>query len=96
MKKSMLAAVVLMAVGIVVGGCNLTGKTETPEQVAKKLVVQQLAGLKADCAGLGAVVETQDEATAVVKVSGTVAIDQTVSLVKQEGRWVVAQEAGKK
>lgn len=88
--------VVMVAVAVVVGGCNLMGKSETPEQVAKQQVVQQLAGLKADCAGLAAVVEKQDETSAVVKVSGTVAIDQAISLVKQDGRWVVPSDAVKK
>ncbi len=88
MKKMVLLAGCLVL--ILVAGCDRLGLRPSPEAAAKAHVEQALAGLAADTSGLTVKVVESGADQAVVQVTGSVAIDTAVRLVRQNRQWVVA------
>ncbi len=73
----------------VVFGCA----QEQPEEAAKKIFEQQVAGhegLELDTSGLAYIIVEQEDDTALVEVSGNMAVKAEIPLVKKGGQWVMA------
>ena len=70
----------------------IAGCQQAPDAVTKQYVENRLAfnpHLKANGQTLSFEVMEQTEENAVVKVAGTVNLDGTVSLVKENGKWII-------
>jgi hypothetical protein len=88
MRKMVLLSVCLLL--FLVAGCDRLGLRSSPETVTKAHVEQILSGLGADASGLKFTIVESGDGSAVVQVSGSVAVHTAVRLVQQNKQWVVA------
>mgnify|MGYP000035347453 CR=1 FL=1 len=84
----------LMCLILVIGLAAMFGcAQEQPEEAAKKIFEQQVAGhegLELDTSGLAYIIVEQEDDTALVEVSGNMAVKAEIPLVKKGGQWVMA------
>lgn len=87
MKKAI--CVVAAAVLLLVFGCS----EQKPEEAARKIVDQQVAvhheGIELDTSKVAYKVVEQDDQTAMVEVSGNIAVKAVIPLTKKGGEWVL-------
>jgi 3-keto-L-gulonate-6-phosphate decarboxylase len=89
--KKVLCLVMAMGVLAVVGCMQ-----SKPEDAAKAFMNQQISahqGIDLDTAGLTYEITAQTDGTAKVLVSGDIAVEAELDLVKSGGKWVVAGNA---
>ena len=81
---------VMLVLGVVVMfGCA----QDEPKAVAKKIFEQQVAGhqgLELDTSGLVYTIVDQGDDTAMVEISGNMAVKAAIPLAKKGGQWVLA------
>ncbi len=79
----------LLAAGLLMIGCA----EQKPEEAARKIVDQQVAvhheGFEMDTSRVVYKVIEQDDDTAMVEVSGDIAVKAVIFLAKKEGEWVL-------
>ncbi len=79
----------LFVVGLLIVGCA----DQKPEEAARKIVDQQVAihheGFEMDTSQVAYKVVEQDGQTALVEVSGDIAVKAVIPLVKKGGDWVL-------
>ena len=86
MKKTLYLSLLLALVVMV--GCA----QEKPEAAAKKIFEQQVAshqGLELDTSGLVYTIVEQGDKSALVEVSGNMAVKAAIPLVEKKGQWVL-------
>jgi hypothetical protein len=83
----------LMCLILVLGLAGMFGcAQEQPEAAAKKVFEQQVAvheGLELDTSGLAYTLVEQEGDTALVEVSGNMAVKAEILLVKKGGQWAM-------
>lgn len=86
--KRLMCLILVIALAAMVGCAQ-----EQPEEAAKKIFEQQVAGhegLELDTSGLAYIIVAQEDETALVEVSGNMAVKAEIPLVKKGGQWVMA------
>ncbi|MBW1841369.1 MAG: hypothetical protein JRI75_06205 [Deltaproteobacteria bacterium] len=75
-----------------VTGCDILKKAPPPEAVGKKYIEERFKGAGFDVSGLQYTVVNQAEDKASVKISGTIAFNEELQLVKKDGIWQIKTE----
>ena len=86
--KKILCVILVLGLAVVFGCAQ-----DEPEAVAKKIFEQQVAGhqgLELDTSGLVYTIVDQGDDTAVVNISGNMAVKAAIPLAKKGGQWVLA------
>jgi hypothetical protein len=89
--KKVLCLVMILAMAMA-WGCAKKG----PEDVAKDYVKKQLIAndsFKVNTSQLTYEAVEKDDGTAVVKVSGTIQFNSNILLVKENNKWIIADES---
>jgi len=91
MKKVVFA---LSCIGfLIISGC---GKDQlTPEDFGKNYVEKKFSGLGCDLEDLEYTVTEEGTDKAIVEIKGEIKYEDKISLVRQEGKWLLASEAAK-
>ncbi|MFC1828816.1 hypothetical protein ACFL0O_04305 [Thermodesulfobacteriota bacterium] len=74
-------------------GCDIFKKAPPPETVGKKYIEERFKGDDFDVSGLQYTVVNQAKDKAFVKISGTIAFNEELQLVKKDGVWQIRTEA---
>ncbi|MCB2168242.1 MAG: hypothetical protein KQI78_11295 [Deltaproteobacteria bacterium] len=85
--KRTLCVILVLGMAVMVGCAQ-----EKPEATAKKIFEQQVAGhegMELDTSGLVYTVVEQGDNSALVEVSGNIAVKAAIPLVEKKGQWVL-------
>ena len=85
--KRILCVIFVLGVAVMFGCAQ-----EKPEAAAKKIFEQQVAGhegMELDASGLVYTVVEQGDNSALVEVSGNMAVKAAIPLVEKKGQWVL-------
>jgi hypothetical protein len=85
--KRILCVILVLGVAVIFGCAQ-----EEPEAAAKKIFEQQVAGhvgMELDTSGLVYTVVEQGDNSALVEVSGNMAVKAAIPLVEKKGQWVL-------
>ena len=85
--KKIICLILVLGVAVMVGCAQ-----EKPEAAAKKIFEQQVAGhegMELDTSGLVYTVVEQGDNSALVEVSGNMAVKAAIPLVEKKGQWVL-------
>jgi hypothetical protein len=85
--KRTLCVILVLGMAVMVGCAQ-----EKPEAAAKKIFEQQVAGhegMELDTSGLVYTVVEQGDNSALVEVSGNIAVKAAIPLVEKKGQWVL-------
>ena len=93
MKKQLLVMGVIgiLSTGLLLGCGGDKGKS--PEAFGKAYVTEKFKGAIVDLDDLEYTVIEDEAGNARVKIEGEIAFEETISLVKQDGKWVLASKA---
>lgn len=80
---------------LTISGCDFFKKKQSPGDLGKNYIENRFKGDEYDVSGLKYTVVEEAEGKAVVKISGTIAFNEELQLVKEDGIWKIATEAGK-
>ena len=90
--KKIICLILVLGMAVMVGCAQ-----EEPEAAAKKIFEQQVAGhqgLELDTSGLVYTISEQGDETAVVEISGNMAVKAAIPLEKKGTQWVLAVPKG--
>ena len=85
--KRILCVILVLGVAVIFGCAQ-----EKPEAAAKKIFEQQVAGhegIELDSSGLVYTLVEQGDNSALVEVSGNMAVKAAIPLVEKKGQWVL-------
>jgi hypothetical protein len=89
--KKIICLILVLGVVVMVGCAQ-----EKPEVAAKKIFEQQVAGhegIELDTSGLVYTIVEQGDNSALVEVSGNMAVKAAIPLVEKKGQWVLDMPA---
>lgn len=85
--KKIICLILVLGVAVMFGCAQ-----EKPEAAAKKIFEQQVAGhegMELDTSGLVYTIVEQGDSSALVEVSGNMAVKAAIPLVEKKGQWVL-------
>ncbi len=88
MKKGVLICCFCFCVVIIIGYVFLTHKSD-PVDIARDYVEELFIGIECDLTGLKYTITQESDYAAKIKISGKIAYEDELTLVKEDGKWVI-------